>query len=383
MSSSIKNSNSSRNLNGNYRNSNGMFLAVLPAYRTECIEMLIGESTSDVHLYVSDAHLDSSVRTGIPAHLYQRMPMIRLFGKRAFIQLSPTIRPLIVSSLVVDLNPRSLSAWFLLVIRRLLGRRTLVWGHINPQRGATSRTAGLRQTMRRLSSGTICYTYDDAEYAVQALSGSDVWVAPNSLYRSSMIRAGCGLSPRRNVIYVGRFEPAKKVPLLVTAFAKAVVDEPQMRLVLVGGGSQDSLLRSLVKTLGIESSVDFVGWVEEFESLDSIYEQAFCSVSAGFAGLGLTQSLGFGVPVIVADKEPHSPEIELESSGGVTWFTSDSTEDLSQKIIELWKNSASVPNADLTDHVRSYYSAERMATGLLSAMNNLPGGIGGPKVEKK
>ena len=72
---------------------------------------------------------------------------------------------------------------------------------------------------------------------------------------------------------------------------------------------------TLVEELGIGDKVNFAGWIDNPDSLRQFYSKAFCSASPAFAGLGLTQSLGFGVPMVVADDEPHSPEIELESTG--------------------------------------------------------------------
>lgn len=356
-----------------HANQNVLFLAVLPSYRSECIEIVRGVATDDVRLFVSEAHLDPSVKTGIPIDWFTRVSLIRLFGRRAFIQIIPTLEPILAKSLILDLNPRSLTSWFLLVVRRMLRRRTLVWGHINPQRGSSAKTVSLRLAMRKLSSGTICYTYSDRKSALTSLPNSPVWVAPNSLYKAAAIRCGTKVANRSNILYVGRFEPAKKVPLLVRAFAMAMKAKPELRLVLVGGGSEETILKKLVQSLDIEKYVHFAGWIDQPNILEGFYDLAFCTVSPGFAGLGLTQSLGFGVPVVVADEEPHSPEIELADSGGVSWFSSDSSTSLSAALLEQWESREHVPVDELSAHVRSFYSAESMARGLSNALNNVPG----------
>ncbi|PNI06963.1 hypothetical protein CXX84_18890 [Arthrobacter sp. AFG7.2] len=254
--------------------------------------------------------------------------------------------------------------------RALMGRRTLVWGHIHPQAGPSSKTALLRRGMRRIANGTISYTYRDAEKALSDLPGSPVWTAPNSLYRKQRILPAidASLEPRDSVVYVGRFAPEKKVALLVEGFAVAAKSQPDMKLILIGGGSEESNLRQLASQLGVEEKVEFAGWIDELEGLKPYYGRAFCSASPGFAGLGLTQSLGFGIPMLVADAEPHSPEIELEVTGGVSYFSSDSKKELAEALHTKWEERYRLPDALLSDYTKVRYSAEAMARGLQAAL---------------
>jgi glycosyltransferase involved in cell wall biosynthesis len=318
---------------------------------------------------VSESHLDESVKSGIPQEFYRELRMLRLAKRRAFLQLGGIRPALAAQTTVVDLNPRSLSAWFLLIGRRLLGRRTLAWGHIHPQAGPASRTAKLRLLMRRISAGTISYTYRDEAKAKQDLPGQAVWTAPNSLYREDGIAPAISESAMRNeILYVGRFAEAKKVSLLVHGFAMASRLDPAIRLTLVGGGTEEGKLRDLVTELGILDKVSFPGWIDDREELIPFYGRAFCSASPGFAGLGLTQSLGFGVPMLVAKDEPHSPEIELEESGGVHFFASDSATSLADAIIASASQKDQLPFMHLSRYTKDRYSAEAMANGLIAAL---------------
>jgi len=355
-----------------------MYLAVLPEYRNACISILRG-LVGPLSLSVSEAHLDPTVRTGIDPAYYKSVRMVRLLGGKAFAQIGGVRDAISLSSLVVDLNPRSLTAWFLLIVRAILRRRTLVWGHLNPQAGADSRTAHLRRAMRRLASGTIAYTYEDARSARLALPESAVWVAPNALYSQADLAsltaapaygAGDEIDRRDSVLYVGRLESPKKVALLVDGFALLKTRVPQARLVLVGAGSEEATLRRICVDRGISASVHFAGWVSSSTSLAAYYERAFASASPGFAGLSLTQSAGFGVPMAVAREEPHSPEIELANHGAVEWFDSNSPEALCSTLYQLWLRRQDLPRRDLEQWVREHYSADAMAAGLASALLN-------------
>lgn len=349
-----------------------MYLAVLPKYRTECIHILRERMGEDLGIFISPAHLDDSVRSGIPKEFYREVSIHRLLGRRAFVQVGSIGAALRAQTTVIDLNPRSLTAWTILTIRFLLRKRTLVWGHIHPQAGAAAKTAGLRLFMRRLASGTISYTYRDAEKARRDLPGAQVWTAPNSLYRKDAIvpAAADNSGARTDVLYVGRFAPEKKVSLLLRGFAEASKLAEDIRLTVIGGGAQESELRALAAELGVAEKVSFPGWIDELTLLRPYYSRAFCSASPGFAGLGLTQSLGFGVPMVVATDEPHSPEIELDASGGVQYFDSDSPTSLSTAIIERWNARIKVPDTDLSIYTSDRYSAESMADGLESALTD-------------
>jgi glycosyltransferase involved in cell wall biosynthesis len=146
--------------------------------------------------------------------------------------------------------------------------------------------------------------------------------------------------------------------------------ETGSRLVLIGAGSEEAELRSLVERLGIQPRVSFPGWISNPAGLRGEYESSFASASPGFAGLGLTQSAGFGVPMVVASDEPHSPEIELSERDAVEWFRSDDAEDLARALRVLWLTRHNLPRRELQDWISESYSAEAMARGLEAALLN-------------
>ncbi|WP_369292708.1 glycosyltransferase [Nocardioides oceani] len=290
-------------------------------------------------------------------------------GGRAFIQTGHWRFALTCTDLIVDLNPRSLTAWLFLVARRARRQRTLVWGHLYPQAGPAGPSAALRRAMRWLASGTITYTFSNLEDAIREMPNRPAWVAPNALYTSQQIQPATGQDQeRKDFLYVGRLEPPKKVALAVSAFARSGLWREGARLVIVGDGSQREFLRRLSSDLAIADHVIFQGWNSSWEFLFEHYRTAVCALSTGFAGLGLTQALGFGVPVLVARSEPHSPEIELAATGAVHWFDSDDEFALADGLHSAWQARESVPLGSVSSHVKELYSAERMAHGLLSAL---------------
>src|SRR5690606_15595717 len=280
-----------------------------------------------------------SVRTDPDVGWYRRVRMVRV-RRAAFLQVGHWRDALRRGTTVVDLNPRSLTAWLLLVLRRATGRRVLVWGHVHPRAGQGARTAPVRRLMRRLAHGTVSYTVADAADARADLPGSPVWVATNALYRRDDIRvpAGDEVGERDHLVFVGRFVRAKKVDLLVRAFAVARQARPGMRLTLVGDGELRPELERFVREQGLQDAVTFAGWVDDVDALRAVHARAFAAVSPGFAGLSLTQAAGFGVPTLVSRDEPHSPEIELADHGAVRWFPTDSVEGLATAALAALTN---------------------------------------------
>lgn len=345
-------------------------LAVLPKYRTECIRLLRDHLGGNLQLFISEAHLDRTVRSGLPAGWTTFVPMIRF--KWGFVQVGGLAAALRADRLVVDLNPRSLNAWLLLVLRRLNRRHTIVWGHIHPQAGGSSRTARLRRLMRRVADGTISYTYTDREKARMDLPKQEVFVAPNALYRREDIKIAelPEALDRDRFIYVGRLEPSKKPALLLEALAIIAERNSEIRLTIVGSGLEEGSLRNQCRELGLTNRIDFQGWLDDANELRKLYARSFASVSPGFAGLGLTQSLGFGVPMVVADVEPHSPEIELAATGGVSFFNSNDPASLASALIAAYEGRREVPQVHLSDYVKHHYSAEAMSAGLIDALEH-------------
>jgi glycosyltransferase involved in cell wall biosynthesis len=344
--------------------------AVLPPYREAFLRALKAENGS-IAFYAGSAQKDSSVVTGVSASLYTEVRTIFLLGRRVFWHRSVIFVGLRAPTLVVDLNPRSITSWFFLVARRCTRRRVLIWGHVDPRRGASSSTAPIRRLMRRLADGVITYTWTDRRRVMNEDATDAVWVAPNALYPREHLAAVNNFSARRNILYVGRLVPEKKVELLLEAFALVVDKLPNTSLLFVGEGSSRSDLDTLRMTLGLAERVNLLGSVTAVEDLRDLYSSTMVSISPGYVGLSLTQSLGFGVPMIYADDEAHAPEIELIATGAALPFTSGSVQSLSRAILDVhehqeeWRDRARAASIEVAD----LYSANAMASGFCSAVD--------------
>ena len=106
------------------------------------------------------------------------------------------------------------------------------------------------------------------------------------------------------VLYVGRVDPEKKIGTLIDAFHKTLTALPDAYLVIVGDGVDKIRLEKKVKTLGIDSSVKFLGRIVP-PDLYEIYKVGWVFATASeieTQGIVLIEAAATGLPLIAVDK---------------------------------------------------------------------------------
>jgi glycosyltransferase involved in cell wall biosynthesis len=234
--------------------------------------------------------------------------------------------------------------------------------------------------MRRFANTLIVYTEQEARELRDGRATIDVAAAPNALYRARDMTPSQNECPT-DFLYVGRLNDAKKPLLLLKAFHHALPSMAKdVRLVFFGDGPLREELRSRVDELGLDDRVVLRGHVSDVMRLRQAYSSAIVSVSPGYVGLSLIQSLGNGVAMLVARDEPHAPEIEAIVDGvNGLFFESDSPEALASALSrasaerETWASR----RVAIAEHARATYSVERMADSFVAAL-----GLGGDRHAK-
>lgn len=117
----------------------------------------------------------------------------------------------------------------------------------------------------------------------------------------------------RRILFVGKFVPKKGVDVLVNAMAELRGSGVEATLVLVGGGPGEAKLREQVSRLGLQPSVEFVGWVKNHE-LPSQYRRAdvVCIPSVQDA-FGETE----GTPVVLQESMASGAIVVGSTSSGL------------------------------------------------------------------
>lgn len=146
-------------------------------------------------------------------------------------------------------------------------------------------------------------------------------------------------SPRHGprLLYVGDLVRHKRVHLLIHALARCRREMNDSILTIVGDGKSRRSLEELVRTLGIERAVTFVGRIPN-GSLPRVYRASDLYVTASATeafGLPLLEAMACGVPVLASPCPAHV-EILSASCGGET-ADPQSPEEFSRGIRQLYK----------------------------------------------
>lgn len=87
------------------------------------------------------------------------------------------------------------------------------------------------------------------------------------------------------ILVVSRLAPEKNIALAIRAFALVVADYPQIGMIIVGSGSEESKLKDLTGQLGLKDKVIFVG---QQNNLETFYRTADVLLNpSNYEGYGL------------------------------------------------------------------------------------------------
>lgn len=191
--------------------------------------------------------------------------------------------------------------------------------HIN-QDGAVRKI--LDKLTLRFADKMVAVSQEVAESFLPAVSEKkrrDVLVIENGIDAQAIRKKGAeqkvsrkqlGLLKKDFIIgAVGRFAPRKNFPLLLESFAFALKNCPDVRLVLLGTGPDEQLLRQKAKDLKIEETVSFVinqpayGYFPLFDCFVQ-------SSSKEGLSIALLEAMSFGLPSVVIETGDAHPAIK-------------------------------------------------------------------------
>lgn len=119
------------------------------------------------------------------------------------------------------------------------------------------------------------------------------------------------------ILAIGRFEKVKQFDKLIVAYSQSKLPSKNIKLVIVGNGTQFEACQNLVRELHLDESVQLTGYLENTKEL---YQNALltvlCSKHEGFP-MVILESLAAGVPVVSFDLETGPSEIILDKNNGL------------------------------------------------------------------
>jgi glycosyltransferase involved in cell wall biosynthesis len=135
------------------------------------------------------------------------------------------------------------------------------------------------------------------------------------------------------LVYVGRLAPVKNHGLLLHAFRAAFSTMPDLRLWMVGDGSERKSLESLALELGIAAQVTFWGQQLDVAPFFSAADAFVMSSKSEGLPMSLLQAFSIGLPAIVTDVGGMAEVVRL-AQAGLTVSASDPA-DMAAAILHL------------------------------------------------
>ena len=171
-------------------------------------------------------------------------------------------------------------------------------------------------------------------------------------------------------------EPLYGVDVVVQAFIRVAASQPRARLLLMGTGSQQGLLRSMVSEAGLDDRVYFGGFAP-LQDLPGMYRSADVYVSASHSdgsSVSLMEALACGKPALVSDIPGNREWVEPGKQGWL--FKDGDSEALSARMSEICEQGvdADIPlnarqlaekKADWNQNFRQLLNAYDVAVGNL------------------
>ncbi|HDH0371309.1 TPA: glycosyltransferase family 4 protein [Klebsiella variicola subsp. variicola] len=350
-------------------------------YRNQFIRHLVdvmNEHDMKFKIIVGEEYFEESTKTSRFVLSLENSKVIKnsfLFKRKLAYQHLPWNTVLKADILICELNPRILSVWLVLFLRKILNKKTIFWGHVWARKGRNSKTEKIRNLMRKLSSSLLLYTNNQKKelldfYGESCKESNAIFIAPNSLYyRKDMTNVLSAQST--GVIYVGRLVASKKVDVLIKAIPLVCKVEPSIVFHIVGNGEQSNELQKLSRELGVAANVKFYGHIADHSNLKDIYSTSFVSISPGYVGLSITQSLSFGVPMLISKHENHSPELEALQEGlNGGFFETDNPQSLANEILKYFngRECNMFDGERIVNDCKHRYSVETMVDGVIDSV---------------
>lgn len=335
----------------------------IPDYRGGFFGVIREQLGERFSLYGGSEYFESSVKTD---QKIGHIPIVNNYflGRRFLWQKGVTHLIHEKGLVVLEMNPRILSNWFLLLSRKRKKLPTVLWGHAWPRSGQDSKTDKLRHQMRKLADSIIVYTKQQAVELKQKMPAKEITAAPNALFFEKDMMPAFDENAS-NIIYVGRLTETKKPLFLVKAFAASINAFSQnTELLIVGDGEEREKLENYVSSKNLSRRVKILGHISDFQKLKELYASSFMSVSPGYIGLSVTQSFAFGVPMLISKDEPHSPEIEMVvEHENALFYKTDDIESFKEKAFDIFESKEFWLNkrAEISTHCRENYTVELMA----------------------
>jgi glycosyltransferase involved in cell wall biosynthesis len=174
------------------------------------------------------------------------------------------------------------------------------------------------------------------------------------------------------LIYVGRLAPVKNHALLLNAFHAALKSMPDLRLWMVGDGSERKMLENLAAELGISAQVTFWGQQLDVAPFFSASDAFIMSSMSEGLPMSLLQAFSLGLPAIVTDVGGMAEVVRLAKAGFTV--SGDSPAEMAAAILRIAADNAEREqfSTNAWEAFQSRFTLETMVDAYMDLYRNSP-----------
>ena len=188
------------------------------------------------------------------------------------------------------------------------------------------------------------------------------------------LRTQLGLQDKTVLGFIGSFYAYEGLPLLLEALPTIVLNKPGTRLLLVGGGPQEALIKQKTKELGLEEAVIFTGRVphervqDYYNQVDIfVYPRLSMRLTDLVTPLKPLEAMAQGRLVVASDVGGHKELIENQHNGCL--FKANDADALAATVLSLLNQPQRWEQLRVAG--RSYVEQERNWTKSVSFYKNI------------
>lgn len=152
----------------------------------------------------------------------------------------------------------------------------------------------------RMADAVICYTEIERDRMVDlVVPPGKVHVIHNGIDTSTFVPSN-KISPKKQILWIGRFTPGKGVQYLLEGFGSFSRKFPEYTLVMVGQGPQKASVINLIHTMGLDDKIIIKDFIPNDE-LPPLYQESSVFILPSLEeGVPRTilEAMACGVPVI-------------------------------------------------------------------------------------
>ena len=157
-----------------------------------------------------------------------------------------------------------------------------------------------------------------------------------------------------DIIFIGRLIKEKHIDLLVRAFGILSSEQPQLRLLIIGEGPEQDMIKKIIQELSLEGRITLKGFQTDHDKVIAWMKSAKVFVNPSTReGFGITalEALACGIPVVTLDHPANAIRDLITEKNG---FTCSLTEkDLADTIRRALQRYAEMKN-DCIDSASAY-----------------------------